>query len=106
MLYLTTTFSPAMLAKDTTAKVFPIDLGDIPAVSRLTSAVGHETTAKILSTLLDAPVAFSRIRLTAESGDFIYCIIPEFRASEAREFSRTEIEKAGFRCFLIAIGFV
>lgn len=103
MHYCTSTFSPAMLGTGTEAKVIEIGINDIPPVSEMTSAVSHEITAGILSALLGEPVLFRRTNLVLEKGDHVYCIIPRFRATEAREFTREEVESAGFRCFLINI---
>lgn len=65
-----------------------------------TSAVSHEVTASVLSALLGEKVAFARVNLTLTHLDRVVCIIPVFRATEAREFTREEVESAGYRCFL------
>lgn len=104
MRYLSSTFSPAMLGRGAEARVIEIDtIKDVPPVGRVRSIVSHEITAKILSALLGEPVEFNRVNVTLEPGDWMYCIIPKFRASEAREFSRQEVEAAGFRVFLVEV---
>ena len=67
------------------------------------SAISHEVTASILSVALDAKVPFERKNITLGHGDVAHVIIPNFRASEAREFSHKEVEAAGFRCFLVRV---
>jgi len=67
------------------------------------SIVSHEITAKILSFLLGRRVDFNRVNVVLQSGDELYCVIPNFRASEAREFTKKEIEDAGFRCWYVRI---
>lgn len=46
---------------------------------------------------------FNRTNVILQSGDELYCLIPNFRASEAREFTKKEIEDAGFRCWYVRI---
>ena len=101
MNYITTTFSPMMLSRSATASVRSCALDEIPADAA--SAVGHEVTAKILSVLLGREVPFARINLSLHDGDRVYCVIPGFRAREAREFSREEVEAAGFRSFCVDV---
>lgn len=74
-----------------------------PFVPGFTSAVGHEVTARVLTALLGFHVPFNRANLSLDDGDTVICVIPSFRANEAREFSREEVEAAGFRCFEITV---
>jgi len=102
--YLTNTFSPAMLGRGVEATVKEITLAEVKEgieVLNWTSAVGHEITAGVLTSLLGYEVKFNRVNLTLKAWDVVLCIIPSFRASEAREFTREEVEAAGYRCFLI-----
>lgn len=104
--YLTNTFSPMMLGPGATGKVFEVtlprihdDVEDLKAVS----AISHEVTAKIVSALLDFEVPFNRVNLVLNPGDIVLCVIPNFRATEAREFTHDEVAAAGFRCFTIYV---
>lgn len=100
--YLTNTFSPMMLSADVKAEVSSLaSLGEIP--TDLKSAVSHEVTAKTLSALLGREVPFNRVGLSLKAGDEVFCLIPAFRATEAREFSREEVEAAGFRAFHVVV---
>lgn len=103
MKYLTNTFSPAMLAQHCGAIVEEMSLAQaiLSIESGFTSAVSHEVTANVLSALLKCHVPFNRINLTLYPADRVVCVIPKFRASEAREFTRSEVEGAGYRCFLV-----
>jgi hypothetical protein len=100
--FLTNTFSPAMLATGGGATVQEITLAQAreELSSSWESAVSHEVTAGVLSALLGLPVQFARVNLVLNPADRVVCIIPNFRASEAREFTREEVEGAGYRCFL------
>jgi hypothetical protein len=105
MLYLTNTFSPMMLHKDSEAEVKEISLDSAKALltdKLFSSAVGHEVTAKILTTLIGKEVECRRVNLEIIAGRMV-CIIPNFRAAVAREFSFKEIADAGYRCFFITI---
>ena len=106
MRYLTNTFSPAMLKPGREAKVEEISLEEVRELlgSHWTSAVSHEITAVVLSKLLGLHVPFARIALALDHGDTLLCVIPNFRAIEAREFTREEVESAGYRCFLVVVG--
>jgi len=104
MIFLATTFSPAMLGTRVEASVKEISLAEVKEELRLrnwVSAVSHEVTADILTVLLNREVEFNRVNLSLAAGDSVICVIPSFRASEAREFTREEVEAAGYRCFHI-----
>lgn len=100
-IYLTTTFSPSMLAVGCRAVITECKLSDVPASAE--SAVGHAVTAKVLSVLLGREVPFNRVNLLLRPGDEVYAVIPQFRAEEAREFTKEEVEDAGYRAFKVMI---
>ena len=101
--YIANTFSPMMLGALEWAEVTPIELDELPMMSQLTSVVSHEVTARVLSALMGEEVSFNRVNLILEIGDVLYCVIPNFRASEAREFTHEEVSGAGYRCFQVRI---
>ena len=101
MRYLTNTFSPLMMGENVSAVVRPAEITDVPADCQ--SAVSHKVTAGVLSALLGRDIPFNRVNLTLKSGDTVFCVIPDFRASEAREFTRAEVEGAGYRVFRVDI---
>ena len=104
MQYLSTAFSPMMLGEGVKATVIECSIeGARRATPVATSIVGHEITALVLSTLLGSKVAFNRSNVCLKAGDSMYVVIPNFRANEAREFTQTEVEAAGFRCFYIYV---
>jgi hypothetical protein len=67
------------------------------------SAVSHEVTAKVLTGLFGQEILFNRINLTLKGGDVVFCVVPTFRANEAREFTREEVEASPVRYFIILI---
>jgi len=58
----------------------------------LISAIGHESTAKILSKLLDKEVNVNRIAVTVEEDDYIFAFTLEFRLPVGKELTEEELE--------------
>jgi hypothetical protein len=104
-IYLSTTFSPMMLGGGVAGYVREITLAQAQDILQdgFVSAVGHEVTAGILSALLGKKIEFSRTNLALKSGDQVVCVIPKFRAEQAREFAKEEVEAAGYRCFQVLV---
>lgn len=100
--YFGNTFSPMMLGENVWANVTPIYLEEIN-MKEVTSVVSHEVTAKVLSALTGEDVTFNRVSLTLVEGDTLFCVIPKFRATEAREFSYKEVKESGYRCFKVTV---
>ena len=108
--YLTNTFSPAMLCGlKTEAAVGEVSLElaqsmlTTEGVDNFISALSHENTAEVLASLLEMPVEFNRVNIQLVPGDIVVCIIPKFRPTETREFTRQEVMNAGFRCFWVLV---
>ena len=82
-----------MLSFGTVATVKRIGFEDAQNALKdgFTSAVSHEITAKILTSVLNTEVLFNRVNLALNSGDKVIAIIPNFRAETAREFTQEEI---------------
>ncbi|MDO8637449.1 MAG: DUF1874 domain-containing protein [Dehalococcoidia bacterium] len=99
--YIGNTFSPMMLGSGGSCRVTEVLLAEVTQFNNLVSVVGHEVTAAVLTGLLGRPVAFNRVNLSLGAGDELYCVVPNFRATEAREFSKEEVEAAGVRCFRV-----
>jgi hypothetical protein len=104
-IYLSTTFSPMMLRERVSGYVREITLAQAQNIlqDEFVSAVGHEATAEVLSALLGRKIEYNRINLVLKSGDQVICIIPKFRAEVAREFTKDEVEAAGYRCFQVLV---
>ena len=102
--FLTTTFSPMMLTAGVKAVVEEVSLEAVKselAGSAWTSAVGHATTAPVLTALLSTEVSFNRVNLALTKGTVVLVVTPNFRADVAREFTFEEVSAAGFRCFRV-----
>jgi hypothetical protein len=78
MIYLCNSFtlsmiSPSLLEGGAIIKASPISLGEVKALLKegFVSAVGHESTAKVLSSLLGTEVPFNRAQISIKEGDVI-----------------------------------
>jgi hypothetical protein len=65
------------------------------------SAIGHESTAQILSALLQQPVACQRISITMQPHDKALVFRLKQRLSDMRELSLAEIEQLPFELGLL-----
>jgi len=111
MKFIAVTFSPAMLNPagiSLKAEVSELK-GDLSAIvagftsGGFTSAIGHEVTSKILEAATGLKGLFNRANLALNRGDELLVIVPNFRANEAREFTRTEVLAAGWRVFHVEV---
>ena len=60
------------------------------------SAIGHTSTAELLSMLLDISVPINRVRIEMQPGDKALVFRLLERVEEGRVFSREEVEKLPF----------
>ena len=65
------------------------------------SAVGHESTAAILTDLLETPIAMNRIQFAQELGQSALVLKLKGRAPEGVILDRAEIEKIGYEFGLL-----
>lgn len=61
-----------------------------------TSAIGHQSTAEILSELLAVDVPLNRIHYTQEKGQIALVFKLKNRPEEGKIFTKEEIEKIGY----------
>lgn len=88
----------------TTCGQFDYSPADLTEVRRLlsenndefVSAIGHESTAQILSDLLGLPVAVNRIQYAQQVGDIAVIFKLRGRAPEGVILSREEVERIGY----------
>ena len=60
------------------------------------SAVGHQSTAEIMSVVLGIPVQYNRVQVFLEPGDEAICFVLKARPLEGRVLSREELESVGY----------
>lgn len=70
--------------------------------STYTSAVGHESTAEIMSELLKVEVPVNRLQVKPVPGDQMLCFKLKKRAPEGVILSKEEINKLGYEFVLMA----
>ena len=106
--YIANTFSPMMMHKGptTTALLAEVPLYHIQNLVQkyeVTSIISHELTAPVISALVGKTFACNRVNVELKADDVLLCVIPAFRATEAREFTEEEVRTAGYRCFVIGV---
>jgi hypothetical protein len=60
------------------------------------SAVGHQSTAEIMSQVLGIPVPYNRAQVYLEPGDEAVCFILKARPPEGRVLTVQELESIGY----------
>jgi hypothetical protein len=60
------------------------------------SAIGHEGTAELLSTLLETKIPNNRVSITMEAGDKALVFRMKTRLPEGQVYAKAEIEKMPF----------
>ena len=97
-LFITNAFSLNMLGplppKGLTLKVRPLALEEVKETLRsvsFTSAVGHESTARILTTLLGVEVPLNRVAITLSPGDRVVVFQLAVRLAEGQVLSQEEV---------------
>jgi hypothetical protein len=68
-----------------------------------TSAVGHQSTAEILSTLLEISVATNRVSISLKKGDVLYVFQLLTRLQEGQVLSADEIKNLPYKFFRVEI---
>jgi hypothetical protein len=67
------------------------------------SAIGHQATAEILSTLLEAPVPMNRVGISLEKGNVLYVFQLLTRLQEGQVLSVNEIQNLPYKFFRVEI---
>jgi len=98
MRYLTNAFSLSMLPTSLTEGVIKFRRLNLDEVRELLkgefiSAIGHESTAKLLSDLLQIQVPVNRIQISLQEGDEVIVVQLLIRLGEGQVLSLEEIKK-------------
>lgn len=98
MIYLCNSFtlsmlSPSLLEGGVLIKASPISLGEVKALLKegFVSAVGHESTAKVLGRLLEVEVPFNRVQISVGEGDVIVSFQFLIRLPEGKVLGNDEV---------------
>ncbi len=95
--YLCNAFSLSMLGQmppeGRTVKVRPVSLEEVKSLlqGEYVSAVGHQATAEVLSTLLGLPVEARRVAITLSPGDRVIVFQLGVRLEEGRILNEEEV---------------
>ncbi len=98
MIYLCNSFtlsmlSPSLLEGGAIIKASPISLGEVKALLKegFVSAVGHESTARVLGRLLGVEVPFNRVQISVGEGDVIISFQFLIRLPEGKVLGEDEV---------------
>ena len=95
MMYLCNAFSLGMLpaSPELTLRVRSLSLEEVKGLLKegYTSAVGHESTARILTTLLGVEVPLNRVAITLSPGDRVVVFQLGIRLQEGQILSEEEV---------------
>jgi len=98
MIYLTNSFTlsmitPSLLEGGAIIKASPISVGEVKALLKegFISAVGHESTARVLSKLLGTEVPFNRAQISIKEGDVIVSFQFLIRLPEGKVLGEDEV---------------
>jgi len=107
MLHISNAFSLGMLqGSEVTLKVTEVNLATVKSLLKaqdFQSAVGHQGTADIVTSLLDVAVPMNRISLKLGKGDTLVVFQLLTRLEEGRVLSKEEVEKLPFKFFLVEV---
>jgi len=107
MLYVSNAFSLGMLqGSQVELKVSEVDTTTVKSLLQaqsFTSAVGHQGTSEILTSLLDTEVPMNRVALKLAKGDTLIVFQLLTRLEEGRVLSKEEVEKLPYKFFLVEI---
>lgn len=73
----------------------------VASADTVESAIGHESTAQILSTLLGIPVEVNRTQDSQAIGEAWLCFKLAIRGEEGRIYTAKEIAEIGYDFFLL-----
>jgi Domain of unknown function (DUF1874). len=106
-LFLANAFALSMLSADTATiavQVVPIDLvRELLASREFINAVGHQSTAELLSQLLDMPIEMNRIEIKLERGDELIVFQLMVRPPEGKVYTKEELLTIPFKFYLVRV---
>jgi hypothetical protein len=104
-IYLSNAFSLGMLPRGGLLNV--VELTDKQAKAFLQkgfiSAIGHESTAQFIATLLDIEVPVNRVAITLQLEDSLIVLQLQGRLPEGKVLSKEEIASIPYKWFLVEL---
>ncbi len=107
MIFVSNAFSLSMLTNDeTTIKVRKVSTEEVKNLlnkGEFTSAVGHSSTAEVMSKLLNIPVPANRIQIKLQKGDTLIVFQLMKRLEEGKILSEEEIKQLPYTWFVVQV---
>jgi len=106
-LFLANAFALSMLQTETaTIAIQAISLDSVRellASREFINAVGHQSTAELLSQLLDMPIEMNRIEIKLERGDELIVFQLMVRLPEGKVYTKEELLTIPFKFYLVRV---
>ena len=105
MVYLVNGISPSMFPTPCSLIIKKIDLNTAVQVLKngFQSAIGHQSTAEVLSKLLNINVPTNRVAIKADYGDMLIVFTLNARLPEGKVLDVSEIEKIGYDLYSVIV---
>ena len=104
-IYLANAFSLSMLTPPATVKVTEVSEEEVKRViaNGFTSAIGHDATAKIISTQLGVQVPVNRIAIQLKPSDVLVVFQLLSRLPEGKVLTEDEMKQMPAKWFLVTV---
>jgi len=104
-IYLANAFSLSMLTPPSTIKVTEVTVDDVKRIlsSEFVSAIGHEATAKIISTQLSIQVPVNRISIQLKPSDILVVFQLLTRLPEGKVLSEDEMKQVTAKWYVVTV---
>jgi len=102
--YIANAFSLSMLTPPSTIKVTEVTVDDVKRIlsSEFVSAIGHEATAKIISSQLGISVQVNRVSIQLKAGDVLVVFQLLSRLPEGKVLTEDEMKQVPAKWFLVS----
>jgi len=103
--YLANAFSLSMLTPPATVKVTEVGAEDVKRllINGFTSAIGHDATAKIISTQLGVQVPVNRVAIQLKPGDLLLVFQLLARLPEGKILSEEEMRSVQAKWCVVSV---
>jgi len=103
--YLANAFSLSMLVPPASIRVTEVTVDDVKRVvaQGFVSAIGHDATAKIISTQLGVQVPVNRISIKLTSGDVLVVYQLLTRLPEGKVLNEEEMKQVAAKWYLVTV---
>jgi hypothetical protein len=105
MLFISNAFSLSMIAPPTSLKVSEVDLQQVKnlLVEAFQTAVGHQSTAEVISRLTGTNIPVNRISLSLIKGDRLIVFQLLQRLEEGKVLSEQELSQLPYKFLLVEV---